>query len=662
MFRLCLGLLLCACTSAALGDVITDALNARFPPVNLEEQRVQALATTAQALSKLGTPNVAMVIQLEDLRKSVDTQSLRAEGVTGIALRGEDQIVHAQISFTRAFKESDAGGDATIASAISLLKPTISGIVHMYLTITGAVNNGAQPTLELKLLPGLASLAINEVKVGGANALPLINPLAALIDRYRENLSGELARSSFANVTLPALASQPLNFDQDVKVSGGAGELRPVVAIQPVIIKLKLDGIAWLISKNQITAIAQITAADFSAPQLDKPIDATFPSIQYQISRIVSDEFGIPHAGEATWVGIRKELVATTLNNAVKQANMCATVKGASHQKVSTKVPMPSGQEINCTSDRSCESNRVCSFSVSKDERDCGRCLLSRPVICTPRVCAFGGCVGGDCTGGGCAQHGNDPLCETAKAAQNAIYVTDANLRKADCDRLRATETAGCQAEVAGQRALCETGKATLQQIAKSGNFANIDVDTQLSGDSLKACVSDFSFNSSLSRVALGLTVTGDVNADVKVDFTPLDIVGHLTCAVPWSESRSFTASLRDGRLPFDVALKINSVEDGYQLSFETEPITIKTKISPGPTEWLLTSPRLLLSCQGLNLLAPMAVSLTPFVKELQGDFDYKLDRQNASVRVPLPSPSLGEQKIKVQASQTTHALVLTKK
>lgn len=91
---------------------------------------------------------------------------------------------------------------------------------------------------------------------------------------------------------------------------------------------------------------------------------------------------------------------------------------------------------IECTSARSCDLPR------QHDSRDCSACLLRNP---------FGGCI----------LRGNDPVCEAAKAAQNAIYDADHAARKADCERIKSTEKLACEANKSALKLDCERLKST---------------------------------------------------------------------------------------------------------------------------------------------------------------------------------------------------------
>ncbi|MAE58313.1 MAG: hypothetical protein CME69_05490 [Halobacteriovorax sp.] len=73
-----------------------------------------------------------------------------------------------------------------------------------------------------------------------------------------------------------------------------------------------------------------------------------------------------------------------------------------------------------------CRPTRSCDFKIKKDTRGCSACLVKNP---------FGGCI----------VRGNDPVCEAAKAAQNAAYETEYALKKADCERIKSQQKLACE-------------------------------------------------------------------------------------------------------------------------------------------------------------------------------------------------------------------------
>jgi hypothetical protein len=65
------------------------------------------------------------------------------------------------------------------------------------------------------------------------------------------------------------------------------------------------------------------------------------------------------------------------------------------------------------------------------------------------------------------------------------------------------------------------------------------------------------------------------------------------------------------------------------------------------------------IACQGLNLVKPLALTLTPFIPELRGDIDYKYDKQSGTIALPVPSQTLGALEVSGAIKDSAKALFL---
>jgi len=635
------------------GDSLTKSVNEKFPPITVDEQRQSAISSSAQALAKLATPNIGVGVAMSDATTALFTDQIKKQGVVKLGLRGDEQLLHVTINFARQFTKDDAGDNQAVIAALGTMKPRIEGTVTLYAGVTGAIAQaGASgPELELRLLPALSSVHVEKIELADKVDVTLVGTaLAAVLNRFKDNISGELTRSPLTRVTVPALSSKPFNPSETFSINDAGGKTTIEVTSKPIVVPFKVDGIAWLIAEDHLASLVQLSPISVQAAAQMIEVKPTFGAIKDRVDEIVEQVFEVP-SPEKTWVAVKKDVVALAMNSLTSQAQLCVkAVVSAPNQHTSTKITLPNGLGISCSSDRVCKSDRQCSFNASRDTRDCSACLLR-----APRVCAFGGCVGGQCT-----LQGNDPLCEVAKAAQNVIYDTDANLRKADCDRLRETENAACEVEKAGEKLLCEAKKEALNRLAATGNFANLDVDSRFATDNLQVCLRDFNMSPALDRVQFALEVQGEAKADVNVKFVPLDIVGHLTCQFPWSQSKTFSASLRESRVGIASSLQLVTDTGDARVNFAVDNIDVKAKLKPGPTEYLLGSPDLLLKCPVLAGLAPTVVALTPFVPQLRGEIDYTLKDQKASVKLAIPLQSVGEVAMIVKVISTRDAIVAT--
>jgi hypothetical protein len=83
-------------------------------------------------------------------------------------------------------------------------------------------------------------------------------------------------------------------------------------------------------------------------------------------------------------------------------------------------------------------------------------------------------------------------------------------------------------------------------------------------------------------------------------------------------------------------------------------------QLYPGPTEFLLTSPNLAISCQGLDLLAPVVVSATPFIPQLRGDFTQKIKAMSMTTNLVMPTTKAFDSQVTIKVSMTDEAIVAT--
>ncbi|WP_210171928.1 hypothetical protein [Methylobacterium sp. GXS13] len=633
-------------------------MNAKWPPINVEQQRRAAIDSTAQPLSQITSPSVAFSLALADAQRALLDDKLREQGIVDLRLEGAEQLLHVRATFKRKFAGVDAGANSELAKILDAARPEITGSIDAYAGITGGLIDEANgpPVVNLSLLPALSSVQVDSVvlaeKIG---ATAVVDALVAVLNIFKDNISGELSRQPFTKLTVPALSPTAIDPSKSIIIKNPAASLTVRLKADKIVAPFKLGGIAWLVTDNQVVALVQLTPTAGGSETAPVTVGRSFGDIRDQIDGLIATNFGLSLSERSSWAAVRKDLIANTINSGVTQANLCVSVSGAtSRQTSSTKIDLPSGDAINCTPNRECSSNRSCDFAPDVDNRDCDACILSRPKVCAPSW------AGGGCVGGGCIQRGRDPICAFGQGVQNDLYRAVAAGKKFDCERLKAQEKASCEIEKSGEKLLCETGKQTLTLIKNTGKFANLDVTSQIKSEDLGVCIQEFNLSTDLSGVSLALDVSGRAQAVIDVKFTPLDIVGHLACQWPWTESQTFEASLKESRIPISSAFRLETPPDGQARAvFSVKETIIKADISPGPTEFLLTkSPNMTLSCQGLNLIKPIVLLLTPFVPQLRGDIETKLPSQEISADLNLPVQRVREKEFSVSIKNNRQAIV----
>jgi hypothetical protein len=260
---------------------------------------------------------------------------------------------------------------------------------------------------------------------------------------------------------------------------------------------------------------------------------------------------------------------------------------------------------------------------------------------------------------GNCVQEVNDLFCEGAKAAENLRCGAEAAGKKLDCERLKEQDRVACEFEKGAEKGLCETGKEALGRLARTGKFGILEAGVRAKADDLRVCLKSFALSPDLTHVRLGLAIDGEAAVDVSMKFTPLDIVGHLTCQAPFTESRSFRASLRRSDVTVEAGMQLTTDAGGAHATFKVPENTVPVRLQPGPTEFLLTSPNMALACQGLNMIKPLVVGLTPFVPQLRGEIDQKVKEKEVTFDLAVPEQTVGDLTVKGTVRDSPSALFL---
>ena len=630
-------------------DAVSAFINARFPPVSIAEQRGKAIQAAATALAGIPAPNVAFAARIDQIERVLaGLTTLKQYGIDRIQLDGDQQLLAIDTHFSRVFDGDSLGLPDPARGVLNRLRPDVTGTVKAYMGVTGALTGSAQePHLELKLLPALRSIDIRKVTIAGKYDVTEVGEaLAAALNKYADNVTGELTRMPITVVTVPASLSTNLNASRRLRIENPAVQAEVEIAAATVPVSIRVLGIAPLIRRGEVAALAMLTPPAEGVQGGGVSQQPTFRELESAFDKLRESAFGVAPSGES-WVAVRKDFVSYWSNSILGRASLCLSGKAElAEQRFNREIPIPDETTVDCTPTRDCSPKRACDFPANQDTRDCSRCILWRP-----------GWPLGD---GGCAQRGNDPFCEAAKAAQNAIYAADAAGKKADCERLKAQEKLICEGEKTGEKLLCEAGKEALKRLSRTGKFGNVDATVRGRAEGLRICLKTFALSPGLDTVQLAVNATGTATADVNLKFIPLDIVGHLTCQAPFTESRSFQATLRESTIPLSAGISVTDEGARPRLTLAVPSTSFSLRLQPSPTEFLLTSPNMTIACQGLNLLKPIVLAASAFVPELRGDIDYKLDPQVVSMDLPLPTQQIGPASVQAGLRQTAKALFMT--
>jgi len=613
-------------------------LNEKYPPASVTEQKQKAHDSAIKAIQALAAPNVAAGISFEQMEKALLDKNLREQGIKALSFSSNDQLLTMEIEFNRT-----AAGEPLLDK----LKPNIQGKLILYVGLTTRVENGV---IYVQILPGISRFEIDKVTIKDKyDVTDLGQVIVKFLDVYGDNLSGYI--SSVPALSVSAISQQSYNNDINIKenIKVDLGKVTATITAPDVKRSIDIKAIAPVLLDNGIILLAQFAVeGDTKVMEEESTGKVDSLSLEKTVSLILKDYFGQSSLPSNGWVLVRKDLIATTINTVFNQAQACILADSPiPKQDFNQTISIPSEKTIDCHSDRQCTSNRICTdIKKSQDNRNCKKCsnvpcpTLSKPL----RTC-------NKCF--------NDPVCETAKATQNAIYEADYKAREFDCNRLRETEIATCKFEKASQKVLCESGREVLKQINRTGNFARIE--GSIAGNAnFNVCLDNIALNDELSVFKARLDFNGSVNIDANFKFIPLDIVGHLTCQVPWGDSERFNLSLPKQSNDLEIAMKLNTTTSSPSLDITAKPSRVKMKMHPSPTEYLITNKNFILSCAGAGLINPLVLGGSTVIPELRGEFDQEIPETKTSIVLPMSKMRIGDRELTSNVSDSGSALLFS--
>ncbi|MEM7101239.1 MAG: hypothetical protein AAF541_23455 [Pseudomonadota bacterium] len=627
-------------------EKLRDHLNEEFPALSLEEQRDAAIDSVSSALDRMPGPGLMASVELETVEHELAAQDWSRYGIHSLAISGEDQLLRIVAGFTLSNSEGDESAKwFSDLESLDGMDITLAGNILMYfgVNVVHTVNDGGEAFLDLKLLPRLHTVEVDRVTIGDFDQFtPVAQALVGLFNKLSDRLNGRLSKETLNSVSIPSNISGELETGRisswSDNGSRGVVKFRGKSVQSPV----ELSDLAPFVDHRRIAFLAQFlpVGAELIIEPNAPPVKSTFSDLKKRYETLERESFGELPDGTDALVGVRKDLLSYAVNRSFQKTQICLSASSSiPKQSFREKISIPHEDTISCSSDRSCNIKRDCSsIRKSKDTRSCRACLLR----------AFGRCQ----------VRGNDPICEASKAAQNAIYQTDYNARVLDCNRIREMRRVACMAEKATEKALCETGKEVVKRINRTGNFANLGGAVEGVG-TLNACLGDIRIDEGLTKVEANLSVAGRAKVDASLKFVPLDIVGHLTCQAPFTEDRVLEVDVSKTSIGVSASLVDSGLDDSFYLEYEISPTKVSATLDPGPTEILLTSVNSTLACQGLNMIKPLVIGITPFVPELQGNFDFEPDTIRIRSEIELPRQVIADRSLqpRLYERQTSYFL-----
>jgi hypothetical protein len=637
--------------AAACSVVVTLALSGCATPTWFEkswktpvDKRLQeeTVSQTLKAFNEMGTPNVLASVSLPAV-EPVILANLKDEGVVNLSLTGDDQVLRIDAKFKRHFTRNDlAESERPKYPDFNIL---VQGQIaaHGYAAIS---HDDSKNELAVRLKPAVVDVKVQKIRINGAGTANILEGATTLLlNVLKGKITEELGKQPLLNVKLHAAGLDSAAIAKTLTGLLGDGSN---VTVQPFGPAVRLWRAMYIVDSDRLTVTANVLPGEAPNPAYaSKPVNK-FDDLIDRLAGITAEEFDAPESEDDYYVLVQKRLPADIVNYIAAKGAVCGNASVLSKKfSFSEKITLPNGSDLSCKKSVECGGPSPCKFSYQQDTRNCYRCLVPSPKICTKW---FGKrkCVGG----GGCITKGDDPVCVAAREGQNAINLAAANTSKAACDARVATEVAACQSKAAAEKALCDTGRTALQAIAQNGDFARISGNVDIDAAGVKACLRELTIAPDLKTVNVKVEATGAAKVKLDATYTPLNVVGTLTCLAPWGASQTFAVSTR-GLLETTGSITERRAKEGeLGLDYGVKTKAVPLTVSPSPLKLILDNKDMQLKCTAAWLAQPLLIAIAPALPLLPDSMDFPIKDIKGQLNVSIPAvqiPGAAEHKPEVR-------------
>ena len=609
------------------GCSLLQKVNRQFATVDEKQQRQTAVDSTAKALTSLSSPTIAVGVDLSDAGHLLLNEELSKLGVTKLSLVGEQQLLKISVEFHHQFVASDAGTNAAWQRAISRWRPEVAGSLVLFAGLKNpdiqAINQTAVPAMELQVLPVFSSLHVTDLKVlGHLQTDALVEPLVAMLNLLKDNVTGVLSRSKFTTISLPEVAMTPIDLSHSFSFTAAAQKITTTVSAHPMQIPLQLDTVAWRIAGDRLTILIQVLPTSATDIPLIPVTLSSFEAIDHRFDALLASEFGISKPAGSAWVAVSKALIATSVENAVEQVAPCAafSVPDISSPPVQKMISIPANQ-ADCRQDPThCDIHCV----KNSDTRSCGGNFFAKKA------------------------------CQISKDAVNGRMAAE----YAACQAGAAAKKAVCTTTQAAQQAGCEGFKTTFNALLQ-GEVGN--VTAQASGTAqAQVCLPHLKLAQDFSHVEIDLTASGKANATLSLGFSPRRVVGRAVCALPTKVKNNLAVDLSAPQWRISSPITLKQDGDATEVAYTIQGTDVAISYSPSlPSLLLQDLPTIDLNCPIVGA-ALTTVDIAGFVKGIPNQFPLSVPTLSGFQKIPLPTVSIGTEKLGLTLQPTSDkALIL---
>ncbi len=357
-----------------------------------------------------------------------------------------------------------------------------------------------------------------------------------------------------------------------------------------------MEGAAFLVDEGRIDILLDLDGENGYGIIQSEPEASDFETYQ-KLYLNYAETVGEVKPTESGGVVLSSKYIFGKLNHAINTSNimMISSYKPIGGYPFSEKIGLPSEDAIDCTATRNCSADHI-------------DCTSRRDCTATK-----------DCGGYKWYQAPDKARCELEKSAA-----------KLDCERIKSQNKLGCETNKSAwkidcgriksqQKLTCEAEKEIVKRINRTGNFANVKGNVNVTAEAAIALKNfHFSGETILSTVELEATA----RFDTEIHFTPLDIVGHMACQASWRDKFSASANIPKQNLEIAVSYSIEEFNSGSAIVVKVAPISISGSTHPSPKSLILNSQVFTIHCLPLAGLIRVVDIVLPNVipDEINGE------------------------------------------
>jgi len=458
------------------------------------------------------------------------------------------------------FKLANQAVDGTIQFVGPLTLPaigTIDLVADLHARMATSVQIDTAQSTDFKIGFAVTALEIRNLKAT-RNGKPLVGVLAGLAEAA---VNGILLPAQTLLSHIELRLPTTLTTEIELKPSQRPG-LSTTFEPKQTGAKLTFAGFSHIIDNGRLIAVLQEGGVAASAAGQSKTDFATFRG-EFQ-NKLTAGGIGWMNEGQLS-AYVDRELIKSLIGRVMRTGPICMNAKvNDLPLAFGTKVKLPATESIDCTPTRDCTPKGDCRQSMEcAQTQECRACVVPRPW-------------------GGCAVWGNNPACELGKVQRKAACEAEKEGRRIKCEADKTTQKAACEALKSSEKVACEGFKGTYDAIRRTGaDYANVDSKDFLVNGAAKVCLNELSFDPMALRLTGKLQIAANARASGHVKFTPLNIVGHVSCFAPVEKSLNLDASVPPQTIDFTTTTRF--VDDSSQVSLEAKvvnPVLIRFPVA----------------------------------------------------------------------------------